>query len=57
MNLPNYGIHYDNSPSDAGGVAIYIKQGVFNKCIVKHDLKLNVTDCESIFLEVELMKR
>ena len=54
VKLPDYDLEYDNSPSDAGGVAIYVKREKFSKCVVKHDLRLNVPDCESIFLEVEL---
>ena len=47
-----YNLVYDNSPLSAGGVAIYIRHKF--KHIIKKDLRLNVQDCESIFLEVDL---
>ena len=30
VKLSDYDLKYDNSPSDAGGVAIYVKYGKFN---------------------------
>ena len=57
VQIANYELNYDNSPSDAGGVAIYVKKGKFDNYTVKKDLRLNVADCESIFLEVKLASK
>ena len=50
-NLPHYDLIYDNSPTNAGGVAIYVKETI--KYNVKKELRLDVPDCESVFLELE----
>lgn len=31
--IENYDLKYDNSPSDAGGVAVYLKNGAFKKAL------------------------
>ena len=51
---PNYVLKYDNAPtkSGVGGVAIYIRS-----CFgfsVKRELRLEVSKCESIFIELDL---
>ena len=50
MGLPNYNLHYDNSPSSAGGVAIYIKSSLQYK--VCPNARIDVEDCESLFIEI-----
>ena len=57
VSIDGFDIKYDNSPSDAGGVAIYIKTGVFKRVTVKKDLRLNVPECESIFLEIDTFSK
>ena len=54
IDIENYDLKYDNSPSDAGGVAVYIKKGIFKSTVVKKNLRLNVPECESIFLEIRI---
>ena len=51
--IENYELNYDNSPSDAGGVAVYLKNGTFKNAKVMKNLRLNVPECESIFLELD----
>ena len=53
-SLSNYTLIYDNAPtkSGVGGVAIYIKN-----CFsfsVKNDLRIDVSRCESLFIELDL---
>ena len=50
VGLPNYDLHYDNSPSNAGGVAIYIKSSL--DCKVRPNVRIDIEDCESIFVEI-----
>ena len=52
VGLPHYDLHYDNSPSNAGGVAIYTKTSL--KCLVKTETRINIEDCESLFLEISI---
>ena len=35
VQIENYDLKYDNSPSDAGGVAVYIKKEIFKRVVVK----------------------
>ena len=49
---PDYDLVYDNSPTNAGGVAIYVKHDI--KFTVKRELKLEVDDCESLFIELDI---
>ena len=49
--LPEYSCIYDNSPTNTGGVAIYIKNTI--KYFVKREFRLDVPDCESLFLELD----
>ena len=55
VSLPNYNMQYDNSLTCAGGVAIYVKDHFVTK--VNSDSKLNVEDCESLFIELTLSLR
>ena len=57
VSIDGFELKYDNSPSDAGGVAIYIKNNVFKSVTVKKDLRLNVPECESIFLEINTFSK
>ena len=47
-----YKLLYDNSPSFAGGVAIYIRSSM--NFLVKKEFRLDVPKCESIFLDIDL---
>ena len=51
-DLSEYKLAYDNSPTNAGGVAIYIKNMLNFK--VKHDLRLEDPHCESHFIEIDI---
>ena len=53
VTIPNYDLVYDNSLTSAGGIAVYAKQDIF-KYKVRKDLKLDVPECESIFLEIDV---
>ena len=52
VGLPHYKLRYDNSPTRAGGVAVYVKDTLNFE--VKSDLRLNVADCESLFIEFDV---
>ena len=52
VNLPNYKLKYDNSKTSAGGVAIYVNEELTN-FEVKTEMKFDVPDCESLFIEVK----
>ena len=52
--IQNYDLVYDNSPTCAGGVAVYAKKDLFTKFEHKKDLKLEVPECESLFFEVNV---
>ena len=51
VSLPDYKLRYHNSKTDAGGVAMYIKDSINFE--VKSELQLNVDDDESYFIEIE----
>ena len=51
VNIPNYELHYDNSKTSAGGVAIYVHENICN-FEVKSEMKIDVPDCESLFVEI-----
>ena len=51
VDIPNYKLLYDNSKTDAGGVAIYINSAIKNFKKMS-ELKLKVDDCESVFIEM-----
>ena len=53
VSLPEFNLLCDNSKTNAGGVAIYIKNTF--RFSVKHEFKLDVPDCESLFIELDLM--
>ena len=56
VNIPNYKLIYDNSKTNAGGVAVYINKAIKNfKVMSEHKLKLD--DCESIFIEMYFDKK
>ena len=55
VNLPNYELSYDNSKSSAGGVAIYVHESI-NNFEIKSELKIDVPDCESLFVEIKFDK-
>ena len=56
VNIPNYKLVYDNSKTNAGGVAVYINEAIKNfKVMSEHKLKLD--DCESIFIEMYFDKK
>ena len=44
-------ITIDNSPTNAGGTAIYASDGL--KCSPRSDIKFNYPNCEACFVEVE----
>ena len=43
VNLPDYELHYDNSKTSAGGVAIYVHESICNFKI-KSEMKVDVPD-------------
>ena len=55
VKLPNYKLKYDNSQTSAGGVAIYVHDSIKN-FEVKSEMKLDVPECESLFLEIKYKK-
>ena len=52
VKLPGYALVYNNSTTQAGGVGIYVSEKL--KFCVKHELNLNVSNCESLFIELNL---
>ena len=57
VDIPTYKLIYDNSPTSAGGAAMYIKKDILKSGKVRADLRLNLADCESIFLEFDISPR
>ena len=55
ISIPNYDLIFDNSPTNAGGVAIFVKNEL--KYQIRQDIRLNVDGCESIFLHLESFSR
>ena len=53
VSLPEFNLLCDNSKTSAGGVAIYIKNTF--RFSAKYEFKLDVPDCESLFIELDLM--
>ena len=51
VQIPGYVLKYDNSKTSAGGVVIYVNSLITNFKVLT-ELKLDVADCESIFLEI-----
>ena len=51
-NLTGYKPAFDNSPTNAGGVAIYVKNELNPK--VKRELRLEDPHCESVFVEIDI---
>ena len=49
--LPN--TNFDNSPTTAGGVAIYVHTSLKHLIKPKPEMKLQVPECESVFFELE----
>ena len=56
IGLDDYKLIYDNSPTNAGGVAVYVKKNIFD-LQVKSDLRVKVKDCESVFLEFDFLSK
>ena len=59
IKIDNYSLpkqNYDNSPTTAGGVAIYIHDSLKMSINHKPDLRLDVPECESVFFEVTNLK-
>ena len=51
VNLSNYKFFRNDSPTNAGGVGLYIKDAL--KCHLRNDLFLNLDKCEDLWLEIE----
>ena len=50
VSHPEYNLVFDNSPTSAGGAAIYVRKN--HSYTVLDELKLKTSDCESIFIEI-----
>ena len=51
VSFNDYNIIHNNSPTNANGVAMYLKKDV-NVC-VKENINFNITGCENLWVEVE----
>ena len=51
VNLSNYKFFRNDSPTNAGGVGLYINEAI--KCHLRNDLFLNLDKCEDLWLEIE----
>ena len=51
VNLSNYKFFQNDSPTNAGGVGLYINDAI--KCRSRNDLFLNLDKCEDLWLEIE----
>ena len=51
VNLSNYKFFRNDSPTNAGGVGLYINDAI--KCCLRNDLFLNLDNCEDLWLEIE----
>ena len=51
VNLSNYKFFRNDSPTNAGGVGLYINDAI--KCHLRNDLFLNLDKCEDLWLEIE----
>ena len=51
VNLSNYKFFRNDSPTNAGGVGLYINDAI--KCCLRNDLFLNLIKCEDLWLEIE----
>ena len=50
-SIPGYIFLHEDSPTNAGGVAFYIKNNLnFN---LRNDLIIRLTDCENLWIEIE----
>lgn len=47
-----YKLVYDNSPTNAGGVAIYVKSTI--QFAVRREFRLKHEGCESLFIEIDI---
>ena len=54
-NLPGFNFENVNSPTAAGGVGIFISDHI--EYVLRDDLRLNITGCEDIWIEVKLSTR
>ena len=50
LNIPNFDFFHNDSPTNAGGVGIYVNQSLKYK--LRNDLLLNVPNCEDLWAEV-----
>ena len=50
VQIPNYSLEIDNSPTNAGGTAMYINNDIEYK--LRKDLNFGVTKCEMNFIEI-----
>ena len=51
VNLSNNKFFRNDSPTNAGGVGLYINDAI--KCCLRNDLFLNLDNCEDLCLEIE----
>ena len=54
IKIPNYNFLRSDSSTNVGGVGLYIKDII--KFSLRNDLKLNLQDCEDLWLEVDCNK-
>ena len=52
VQIPHYKFYFDNSKTLAGGVGMYVREDL--SVDVRNDLKLNVDECESVFVDIYL---
>ena len=51
ISIPNYCFLRNDSPSNAGGVGIYIEESF--KFRIRKELSLNISNCEDLWIEIE----
>ena len=58
IKIPNYDLFsYVNSPTTAGGVAIYTHISISEYMKRKPELRLDVPECETVFFEMDVPKK
>ena len=55
INICNYDFIHNDSPTNAGGVGLYVKNGL--KYSMRNDLNLHLSYCEDIWIEVKSTKQ
>ena len=55
INICNYDFIHNDSPTNAGGVGLYVKNGL--KYSIRNDLNLHLPYCEDIWIEVKSTKQ